>query len=111
MPYSTILYCAVMFYHSFVGPVDMEVRTFGQTVVPIPYSVMHRRRHYHRSNRNTGISGSVDSSGNHRAHSNYDPPRTYFITVASEETAGLRALITSAFLSGVHVEVCSFVVM
>lgn len=71
----------------FIGPVDLEVKTFGDTLIPIPYVDVNRRRVERRvSASNVGA-------------------RTFILTVASEETSGLRALLTSAYLAGVSIEV------
>lgn len=72
------------------GPVDLEVQSFGSTVVPVPFSTLRRERA-------AILAPSVPVR----------PPRTFILTVASDETDGLRALLTSGYLAGVEVEVRS----
>lgn len=72
-----------------LGPVDLEVRSFADTIVPLPYNEMEHMRK----------TRAEPKSSQSRA------PHTYILTVASDETDGLRALRTSAFLAGVNIEV------
>lgn len=79
------------------GVIDEEVKTFGATIVPASFRDVQAQR---------ALSPAAASKNGFQSISQ-KIPRMHIITVASDETPGLTALRSSAYLSGVHLEVPS----